>query len=138
MHDDLIFAINLLNEGSHTCVLRRGDITLTDDRRGIRPLMELVESGENFSQFCAADRVVGKAAAFLYCLLGIRAVYARVISVPALEVLLRHGVETYFDTQVPAIRNRTGDGFCPMETAVWNLSNPDDAPDAIRDALSKL
>ena len=138
MHEDLIFALNLLNESNYTCVLRRDDITLTDERRGIRPLMELLESGQDFSQFCAADRVVGKAAAFLYCVLGIRAVYARVISVPALEVLLHHGVETYFDTQVPAIRNRTGDGFCPMETAVWDLFDPADAPDAIREALSKL
>ena len=60
------------------------------------------------------------------------------ISVPALDVLLHHGVETYFDAQVPAIRNRTGDGFCPMETAVWDLFDPADAPDAIREALSKL
>ena len=63
MHEDLIFAINLLNESSHTCVLRRGDITLTDDRRGIRPLMELVESGEDFSQngFCNHSKVLPNA-----------------------------------------------------------------------------
>ena len=138
MHEDLILALNILNEGRYTCVLRRSDITLTDDRRGIRPLMELLESGQDFRHFCAADRVVGKAAAFLYCLLGIRAIYARVISIPALEVLMRHGVDVYFDEQVSAIRNRTGDGFCPMETAVWNLNDPEKAPDAIREALKKL
>ena len=138
MHEDLILAFNILNEGSYTCVLRRGDITLTDDRRGIRPLMELLESGQDFRHFCAADRVVGKAAAFLYCLLGVRSVYAKVISTPALEVLMRHGVDVYFDEQVSAIRNRTGDGFCPMETAVWNLNDPEKAPDAIREALKKL
>lgn len=138
MHEDLILALNILNEGSYTCVLRRGDITLTDDRRGIRPLMELLESGQDFRHFCAADRVVGKAAAFLYCLLGIRAIYARVISIPALEVLMRHGVDVYFDEQVSAIRNRAGDGFCPMETAVWDLSDPADAPDAIRHAMKNL
>ena len=138
MQEDLILALNTLNEGGYTCVLCRGDITLTDDRRGIRPLMELLESGQDFRHFCAADRVVGKAAAFLYCLLGIRAIYARVISIPALEVLMRHGVDIYFDEQVSAIRNRAGDGFCPMETAVWNLNDPEKAPDAIREALRKL
>ncbi len=138
MQEDLILALNTLNEGGYTCVLCRGDITLTDDRRGIRPLMELLESGQDFRHFCAADRVVGKAAAFLYCLLGIRAIYARVISIPALEVLMRHGVDVYFDEQVSAIRNRTGDGFCPMETAVWNLNDPEKAPDAIRETLKKL
>ena len=138
MHEDLILAFNILNEGSYTCVLRRGDITLTDDRRGIRPLMELLESGQDMSGFSAADRVVGKAAAFLYCLLCVRSVYAKVISTPALQVLQSCGIDTYYDTQVNAIRNRTGDGFCPMETAVWNLNSPEKAPDAIREALKKL
>ena len=138
MHEDLILAFNILNEGSYTCVLRRGDITLTDDRRGIRPLLELLESGQDMSGFSAADRVVGKAAAFLYCLLGVRSVYAKVISTPALQVLQSCGIDTYYDTQVNAIRNRAGDGFCPMETAVWNLNDPEKAPDAIREALKKL
>ena len=138
MHEDLILALNILNEGSYTCVLRRGDITLTDDRRGIRPLMELLESDQDVAGFSAADRVVGKAAAFLYCLLGVRSVYAKVISTPALQVLQSCGIDTYYDTQVNAIRNRTGDGFCPMETAVWNLNDPEKAPDAIREALKKL
>ena len=138
MHEDLILAFNILNEGSYTCVLRRGDITLTDDRRGIRPLLELLESDQDVAGFSAADRVVGKAAAFLYCLLGVRSVYAKVISTPALQVLQSCGIDTYYDTQVNAIRNRTGDGFCPMETAVWNLNDPEKAPDAIREALKKL
>ena len=138
MHENLILAFNILNEGSYTCVLRRGDITLTDDRRGIRPLLELLESDQDVAGFSAADRVVGKAAAFLYCLLGVRSVYAKVISTPALQVLQSCGIDTYYDTQVNAIRNRTGDGFCPMETAVWNLNDPEKAPDAIREALKKL
>ena len=138
MHEDLILALNILNEGSYTCVLRRGDITLTDGRRGIRPLLELLESDQDVAGFSAADRVVGKAAAFLYCLLGVRSVYAKVISTPALQVLQSCGIDTYYDTQVNAIRNRTGDGFCPMETAVWNLNDPEKAPDAIREALKKL
>ena len=134
--ENLKKATALLEQEGYTCVLCHGDQIYTSRHRGVRPLMELLDT--DVTGFSAADKVVGKATALLYCLLGIRAVYARVISVPALEVLLHHGVETYFDTQVPAIRNRTGDGFCPMETAVWNLSDPDDAPDAIRDALSKL
>ena len=138
MCDDLKNAVSLLESGNHTCVFYQGQAFLTDDRRGIRPLMELLESGQDFRHFCAADRVVGKAAAFLYCLLGIRAIYARVISTPALQVLQSCGIDTYYDTQVSAIRNRTGDGFCPMETAVWNLNDPEKAPDAIREALRKL
>lgn len=138
MHEDLILAFNILNEGSYTCVLRRGDITLTDDRRGIRPLMELLESGKDLHGYSAADKVVGKAAAFLYCLLGVKALHAGVLSVPARDVLVSAGISVEWGSLVPAIRNRAGDGFCPMETAVWDLTDPALAPDAIRETLLNL
>ena len=138
MTDQLKYAAQLLVQGNYTCVLYNPGTVLTDTRRGIRPLLELVESCRNLTGFSAADRVVGKAAAFLYCLLGVRAVYAKVISAPALQVLQEHKISVFYDALVPAIRNRTGDGFCPMETAVWNLNAPENAPDAIRDALKKL
>ena len=135
---DLEKARSLLEKENCTCVICRGEDVILDHRRGIRPLMELLESGQDFRHFCAADRVVGKAAAFLYCLLGIRAIYARVISTPALQVLQSCGIDTHYDTRVSAIRNRTGDGFCPMDTAVWDLKDPKKAPDAIREALKNL
>ena len=138
MCEDLRKAVALLESGGHTCVLYRDDTYLTDDRRGIRPLMELLESSRDVTGFSAADRVVGKAAAFLYCLLKVSCVYAGVISKPALQVLQAQGIPVFYSTLVPAIKNRTGDGFCPMETAVWDLEDPKKAPNAIRETLKKL
>ena len=137
MHD-LEFARSLLAKENYTCVICRDEDVITDRRRGIKPLMELLEGGKDLHGYSAADKVVGKAAAFLYCLLGIKALHAGVLSEPAREVLLSAGIETNWDTLVPAIRNRAGDGFCPMETAVWNLTDPALAPDAIRETLKKL
>ena len=137
MHE-LHHAIELLHAGSYTCVLcREGDV-VADHRRGIRPLMELWESGNSYAGYSAADKVVGKAAAFMYCLLGVHALYAGILSQPALEVLERAGIPVEYGTLVPAIRNRTGDGFCPMETAVREITDAADAPEAIRDALRML
>lgn len=138
MTDELKYAAQLLVQENYTCVLYGQGTVLTDTRRGIRPLLELVESDRNLTDFSAADRVVGKAAAFLYCLLGVRAVYTKVISAPALQVLQEHDIDVFYDALVPAIRNRTGDGFCPMESAVWELNEPESAPDAIRDTLKRL
>ena len=137
MHD-LENAHRILSEGQYTCVLCRGADTVTDSRRGVKPLLELLESGRTFAGYSAADKVVGKAAAFLYCLLGVTALHAGVISQPALTVLENAGITVRYDTLVPAIRNRTGDGFCPMETAVWALTDPTLAPQAIREALQRL
>lgn len=137
MHD-LEKARSLLEKENYTCVICRGDDVITDRRRGIRPLMELLESGKDLHGYSAADKVVGKAAAFLYCLLGVKALHAGVLSVPARDVLVSAGISVEWGSLVPAIRNRAGDGFCPMETAVWDLTDPALAPDAIRIALQKL
>lgn len=137
MHD-LESARSLLEKGNCTCVLCRDGSTVTDSRRGVRPLLELLESETDFHGYSAADKVVGKAAAFLYCLLGVKALHAGVLSVPVRDVLVSAGISVEWGSLVPAIRNRAGDGFCPMETAVWELSDPALAPDAIRIALQKL
>lgn len=137
MHD-LEKARSLLEKENYTCVICRGDDVITDRRRGVRPLLELLESGKDLHGYSAADKVVGKAAAFLYCLLGVKALHAGVLSVPARDVLVSAGISVEWGSLVPAIRNRAGDGFCPMETAVWDLTDPALAPDAIRNALKKL
>ena len=79
------------------------------------------------SNACVADKVVGKAAAFLYELMGINALYAFTISEPALEVLKRAGIYAEYETLVPCIRNRTNTGRCPMESAVWEISDAEEA-----------
>lgn len=138
MREDLKQAVELLSAGNHTCVLCCDDSIFTDDRRGVRPLLEFLESGNNFHGYCAADKVVGKAAAFLYVLLGVRAIYARVISAPAISVLSRHGIELHFDTQVPAIENRTKTGLCPIESSVWNTDDPATALEIMKQTLNNL
>ena len=137
MHD-LEKARSLLEKENYTCVICRGDDVITDRRRGVRPLLELLESGKDLQGYSAADKVVGKAAAFLYCLLGVKALHAGVLSVPARDVLVSAGISVEWGSLVPAIRNRAGDGFCPMETAVWDLTDPALAPDAIRETLQNL
>ena len=43
---DLEKARSLLEKENYTCVICRGDDVITDHRRGIRPLMELLETAE--------------------------------------------------------------------------------------------
>ncbi len=138
MDQELQKAIDLLDAGNFTCVLCKDAQVLTETSRGVRPLIGLLDRRESFAGFCAADKVVGKAAAFLYCLLGIRAIYARIISAPAIRVLESAGIQVHFERQVPAIQNRTNTGLCPMETAVWDLEEPEAALAVLRETLKKL
>lgn len=131
-------AKKLLAEGGYTCVLCGGDKEYTSHERGVKPLLDLLERKTELRGFSAADRVVGKAAAFLYVLLGVKEVHAGVISVPAAGVLERFHIAATWEEQVDAIVNRTKTGFCPMESAVWNVEEPEAARKAIEEKLLAL
>ena len=131
-------AAQRLAQGDVTCALCRGEELLTDTRRGVAPLLALLDSGRDLTGYAAADKVVGKAAAFLYVRLGVTHVYAPVMSEPARAVLTAHGIEAAWDTCPPAIRNRAGDGYCPMERAVWDLTDPAEAEKVVRWTLAAL
>ena len=136
MNNDLRRAKTLLEDGNYTCVLCHGNEIHTSTARGVRPLLELPQ--KDWRAFSAADKVIGKATAFLYVHIGIRAVYAPVISEAALEVFRRHGVEVFYDLAVPAIFNRTRTGYCPMETAVRDIDDLPAALQAIYHTYEKL
>ncbi len=137
MSDDLSRARQLLETGDYTCVLCKGQILRTCTARGVRPLVDLLHEGQ-FSGFSAADKVIGKATAFLYVLLDIQAVYTPVASEAAIRILQEHQIEIHCDMSVPAIYNRSHTGFCPMETAVGNLEDPDLALAVIVETLHQL
>ena len=138
MNADLIRAQQVLAAEGCTCVLCKGDIFYKSTHRGVAPLLGWLEEGLDTKCFSAADKVVGKATAFLYCLLGITAVHANVISEAAIAVLQQQGICVSFGQRVPAIQNRKGDGLCPMELATRDVTDPADAPAAIRAALARL
>lgn len=130
-------ALSLLGEGN-TCALVGEDKTLCSKQRGVAPLLTWLESGENCRNMFAADKVVGRAAAFLYVLLGVDEVYALVLSESAENVFLQFGIPYTYNEKVKAIRNRAGDGFCPMEQAVLTIEQPSKALMAIKRRLSEL
>ena len=138
MSTELQRALARLDEGGFTCVITDGEQTFESHERGVAPLLAFLERGEIPVGCVAADRVVGKAAAFLYVLLRVRAVHAHVMSTPAVEVFARYGVAWSTDEQVAVIRNRAGTGFCPMETAVMNVTEAELVPDVLRAALARL
>ena len=129
---DLSKAKRIRTEGAHTCILCRGDAVYTADDRGVKPLVDWLDSGLDLRGFSAADKVVGRATAFLYVLLEVRAVHALVMSTPAKEALIAGGIEADCDREVSGIINRRGDGPCPFEEAVLGITDPMEALTAIR------
>ena len=114
---DLQKAKTALDQGGYTCVLCRGEQVLTSSQRGVRPLAAWYAAKEDFSGFSAADKVVGKATAFLYVLLKVSHVY---------------------DTLTEHIINRQGTGVCPFEAAVLETVDPTTAYALIREKMTEL
>ena len=140
MQGKLSYAKEILKQGNYTLALCNGNhgATITSCQRGVGFLLELVKEGRTLAGYCAADKVVGKGAAFLYVLLGVNAVYAPVMSRPAKEVLEKHGVAVFCDNCPEGIINREGTGPCPVENAVRNISDPRVALSAIEKRLVEL
>ena len=129
---DLESAKSLLLEGGYTCVLCRGKTVHTATARGVKPLVDWLDSDLELRGFSAADKVVGRATAFLYVLLGVKEVHSLVMSTPARQALESGGIAATCDREVSGIINRRGDGPCPFEEAVLGISDPEDALIAIR------
>ena len=138
VHQNLEKAKKHLQEGNYTCVLCCGDTFYTSTFRGVKPLVQWYRSGTDFSHCSAADKVIGRATAYLYLLMGIGEVYAHVISRPALEVFQSHGIHVAFGQLVDNIINRTGTGLCPFEEAVLAIQDPQQAYDAIVQKMEQL
>ena len=135
---DLEKAKQIMVEGDYTVVLVSGEDVLSSKERGVAPLLDWVERGLDLKDFSASDKVVGKAAAFLYALLGVKRLFAQVVSAPALEVLRNWKIEVSFGETVENIKNRTGTGMCPMESCVLNIDNPYDALQEIKKTRERL
>lgn len=125
--------IDKLREG-YSCVIRNGE-TRTFSRRGVADLFELLKTEPEFLDGASvADKVVGKGAAALMAIGGIKQLYSEVISTPALALLREDGIAVTFGEEVPAIRNRDGSGFCPLET----LCLDEDSPEALLPVIERF
>lgn len=127
----------LISEGC-TCAVCKGDNIHISQKRGVAPLMELLDGGADIRGYSAADKAVGKAAAMLFVLLGISEIYAVVMSRGAKAVFDEHGIKYSCGEEVECIVNRQKDGMCPMERAVRDIDDPAEAPKKIKETIEKL
>ena len=138
MNVNLQKAKNSLIKNGYTCVLSDGTKEYSSTLRGVKPLIDFLESDINFKGFVAADKTVGAGAAYLYVLLKVESVFARVISEAGEKVLKQNGISVFYDTKVPYIINRAGNGACPIETAVKDAISPENALATIKQTLQEL
>lgn len=131
-------AKEILIKNGYTCVLFCEGQEYHSTLRGVKPLIDFLESGKDFKGFSAADKTVGLGAAHLYILLGVKSVWANVMSTPAKDLLEQNGISIFYESLVPFIINRKGDGPCPIETAVKGIACSKQAFKVIKETLKNI
>lgn len=125
------------NEGL-TCIIYKDNIIYKSKDRGVKPLLDLVNKSIKVNGYNSIDKVIGKAAAFLYIILGVNNIYAEIISEPAYKLLIENNISIKYETLVPFIINRQKNGRCPMEEAVLNITDKNKALAAINKRILEL
>lgn len=129
MTNDLV---ELLHRGGHTLVVANGEVR-TFGGRGISDLYRLLRKDPGFLQGASvADKVVGKGAAALMVLGGVKELYADTVSDAALALLQTAPVRVSFKEQVPQIRNRAQTDCCPVEKLCRNAATAEECLSQIK------
>ena len=138
-NNNLEKAIKILEEEKDlTLVLVLNESIYKSSEKGIKPLLQLLNSGKNYLNYSAADKIVGKAAAMLYKLLNVNDIYGEVMSISAINFLKQNNINFKYKIKTKEIINRKGTRICPMEETVLNIENPTEAKKLLEDKLKEL
>lgn len=131
--------IDILHNSHCSCVVRnRGEIRQLYSR-GIKDLHTIYTQERSLLNGAEiADKVVGRAAAAIMILGGVKRVYTDVISHLALDLLSKSSIEVSYKEAVPYIINRSQTDLCPMERATREIDSLEDIFTIIDDFVRSL
>lgn len=129
-----------LFNGRHSCVIANGNNIRTFNQKGIKDLYHLLKEEPSYLRGASiADKVVGKAAAALMILGGVKEVFADVIGLSALAFLRHADIDVTFTQVVPYIINRNNTGMCPLEQMSISKNSPTEILEIIEEfAMSRV
>ncbi len=117
--------LKVLDEANCSCVVSNQGQVTKYSQSGVRDLYGLVTSQPEILRGAQmADKIIGKGAAALLVLGGVKQVNTHVITAPALKMLRKADVEVYYEEKIPYVINRKKTGQCPLDA---RLQQVDDA-----------
>ncbi len=112
---------------NHTLVVAYNDGTIkTYNDNGIKPLFKHLEHS-NFKNSRVFDRFTGKASSLILIYGGATELDTGVLSREAIPILEKYNVKYSANEIVDYISNKTYDDKCPIEKAVSDIDNPENA-----------
>ena len=108
----------------YSCIITNNGITKTYHTTGIYDLYHILNTDKEFLNGASIkDRAIGKAAAALMIIGGVKEAQTPIISTPAKNLLLKHGVKVTYQKEVDNILNRNKTGLCPMEKRITDTES---------------
>lgn len=131
--------IDYLFTGKCSCVIRNGNEIRVFRERGVKDLYRLLKEEPAFLHGAfVADKVVGKAAAALMILGGVKEIFAEVISQPASKLFSRATVHAEYFLMVPYIINRSQTDWCPLERGCANAVSAEECLPIIENFIADI
>lgn len=131
-------AIELVKNAEKTCVVvKNNEIISAHSPKGIAHITKLHEQGILKDSF-VADTIIGKAAAMIFTLSGVKECFGLTMSEAGYNWLKEHDIDASYGTLTDVIQNRKGDGMCPMETVVKDLTDENEALEKLKDKVQEL
>ncbi len=123
---DLTLARETLeNEECSIVVVKNKKVLLFKKGHGLKPIFETFEEiGPEIKDSVVADRILGKASAFLFRYAGVKSVYTPQATKGAVAVLIVGGIPSQVEKLIPFIKNNTGDNKCPFEKILEGVESP--------------
>ncbi len=130
---DLTLARSLLTSENWRFVLvKAGQVLHASAAPGVKPLAQaLATLGAQAAGASLADQIVGRAVALLAAHARLAAVYGRRVSRGAVAECARWRIPLAYGEVVAHILNRAGDGPCPFEERVREITDPAEAAAAL-------
>jgi len=104
------------------------------DKRGIEPLLDLIESNPAMLEGAiVGDRIVGRTAALMCIYSKVRVVFAMIISDEAIELLDKHGVLATWQETVPYIVEKNLTSRYKLDLMLKDVEEPEKAVEMIKE-----
>lgn len=130
--------IELRRSKSYSCVIANNGEIYTFTARGVDDLYRLLNEQPHILRGAyVADKIVGKGAASLMVLGGVRRLFTEVISTDAINFLNNYDMTVEWGEETARIINRKGDDICPIEKACAKCTTPEECYEAIKEFLSQ-
>ena len=129
--------LEMLNRQGLSLLVYNHDSLTTHANRGIQDLLQLIsEQPQRLDGAIAADKIIGKSAAAIMIVGGVKEVHTNLICTPARELFEAHNVRVFAAEEVPMILNRDRSGMCPMDTQINEVESVEECVAILQASLA--